>query len=330
MDQARNYPAYGQKISAIIPAYNEAERIGSVLKVAFACPHFDEVIVVDDGSRDNTEAAAKKYPVEYLRLPENRGKARAMDAGVKMARNDIIFFIDADVRGLTEKIIAQVIAPVARREAAMFIATRNRKIYLLSFLLIFLPVLGGERALRRGLWERLPDFFKHRFRVEAGLNFFARYYDNDFSYAVFPGLTQTIKEKKYGLYSGFKQRAGMMWDVFYAQLALAFFYAPDNVIHLRDAFWSGLGTFIGLVLITAAYIGPRRFIYGIFAAELAEDPSAPIVNLLLGLSGIISIEILIVAGFLISLINIIILTANLKLILPFFRLTWRRRKAVKF
>ncbi|RLE31010.1 glycosyltransferase family 2 protein, partial [Candidatus Acetothermia bacterium] len=73
------------KVSAVIPAYNEAERIGAVIAPLRRTSSVHEIVVVDDGSTDGTAEVAKRYGVKLVRLPENRGKAAALDAGVRVA-----------------------------------------------------------------------------------------------------------------------------------------------------------------------------------------------------------------------------------------------------
>jgi len=85
------------KTIAIIPAYNEGKRIANtVLKTK---KHVDKVIVVDDGSTDNTTSVARKSGAEVIRYEINRGKGYATRIGLKKAvsmRPDIIIFLDAD------------------------------------------------------------------------------------------------------------------------------------------------------------------------------------------------------------------------------------------
>ncbi len=63
------------RVAAIIPAYNEGPRIASVLDVVRASPLVDEIIVVDDGSDDDTAEVARAHGANVIRLGgENTGK----------------------------------------------------------------------------------------------------------------------------------------------------------------------------------------------------------------------------------------------------------------
>ena len=92
-------------ISLIIPAYNEEERLPAFLE-SLARFHqiskmtIAEVLVVDDGSSDQTSTVAAKFsgrlPLRVIRLPRNRGKGAAVQTGVEESRGDAIIFMDAD------------------------------------------------------------------------------------------------------------------------------------------------------------------------------------------------------------------------------------------
>jgi dolichyl-phosphate beta-glucosyltransferase len=93
------------EISVIVPAYNEARRLPPMLldAVDFLEQHFDsyEIIVVDDGSTDDTAAITEKFarlhnPVAVHRLAENKGKGAAVKAGMLRARGTLRLFADAD------------------------------------------------------------------------------------------------------------------------------------------------------------------------------------------------------------------------------------------
>lgn len=319
-----------KKITAIVPAYNEAERIGRVLDVLTAYPRFSEIIVVDDGSTDNTEAAVKKYPVHYIRNEINRGKGHVMDIGVNQAGGKIIFFVDADVSGLTHEMIDDMIGPVIDGKVDMFIGMRNRKIYYLKKIIALVPLLGGERALLKELWQSLPAYYKHRFRIEAGLNFYSQYYGKGFRYKVFPGLSQVIKEKKYGFYPGMKQRLGMFYNIFSTQLKLQLTAIPESEKNLRllsaISLQSFLGLALGVIILVAAHFGPHNFVLKVFAEELKEDPGAPFVHYLLYLTSITTVSTFAVIGGFILLTNSITFLLTFKKLGYIFNIITRKNK----
>jgi glycosyltransferase involved in cell wall biosynthesis len=91
-------------LSVVIPAYNEAQRLGSTLEHVLAYlearPGTFEVVVVDDGSGDATaEVAAGFVPrgVRVHRLEANRGKGAALKAGVLTSRGERVLLTDADL-----------------------------------------------------------------------------------------------------------------------------------------------------------------------------------------------------------------------------------------
>jgi len=86
-------------LSIIIPAYNAEKTIERVLSAIFSqtCKQGFEVIVVDDCSKDKTAELAGKFPVQLIKLKQNSGAGRARNQGAKVARGDILVFVDADV-----------------------------------------------------------------------------------------------------------------------------------------------------------------------------------------------------------------------------------------
>lgn len=188
-----------QQVCAIVPAFEEAARISTVLQALQKATLVDEIIVVDDGSRDQTEACVRGFPsVRYFHNPVNAGKAYSMCVAADQTRANILFFCDADLKGFTARHVDTTIRPVLAGRYEMFILSRwriNNRSTLWS----------GQRALTRALWDRVPSFYKKGFRIELGLNFFCRNY----GYTVMP-YSQYIKEKKFGWFWGLYKRFFMI------------------------------------------------------------------------------------------------------------------------
>lgn len=86
------------RYSVIVPAYNASKTIEACLNALIhqSVHTMDyEVIVVDDGSTDNTSEIVKRFPVKYIRQP-NRGPASARNLGARKASGEIILFTDSD------------------------------------------------------------------------------------------------------------------------------------------------------------------------------------------------------------------------------------------
>ncbi|MGD0348259.1 MAG: dolichyl-phosphate beta-glucosyltransferase [Terracidiphilus sp.] len=103
-----SYPSY----SIVIPAYNEAARIGNALQQVVACIRERgwnaEVVVVDDGSRDQTpemvRAYAQDHPeVRLLQNPGNHGKGYSVRNGVLHSFGEVVLFTDADLSAPIEE-----------------------------------------------------------------------------------------------------------------------------------------------------------------------------------------------------------------------------------
>jgi glycosyltransferase involved in cell wall biosynthesis len=122
-------------LSLVIPAYNEAARLGKTLQTAFeylnAQASESEIIVVDDGSTDETaqvveenfENFSGRIDKRLIRVPVNRGKGHAVRAGLLAARAPIALFSDADLSTpLTET--PKLVAPIRAGEYDLVFGSR--------------------------------------------------------------------------------------------------------------------------------------------------------------------------------------------------------------
>jgi glycosyltransferase involved in cell wall biosynthesis len=114
------------RVSIIIPAFNEEASIGAVLD-AVAQLRFEtdpEVIVVDDGSADQTAAIARDRPgVRLIRHPTNRGRGAAIKTGIAESSGGIVCTQDADMEQLPADIPA-LVAPIVRGETSVVYGCR--------------------------------------------------------------------------------------------------------------------------------------------------------------------------------------------------------------
>lgn len=183
------------KAAAVIPAHNEAETVGEVIGAARAAETVQDVIVVDDGSSDETAAIAASCGARVVRV-EQGGKGGAMRAGVAASDADIIVFLDGDLTGLLPRHVDRLVSAVRSRRAGMALGLFDRGPVSNLVFLHLLPQLTGERALRRELFASLDPEDVHGYRVEAALNSRAAELDVPVTAFVLDGMFHRTKEEK--------------------------------------------------------------------------------------------------------------------------------------
>lgn len=166
-------------ISVIIPVLNESQTIGSVVEFARRHPQVTEVIVVDDGSIDETPDQARAAGARVI-TSTLLGKGASMEDGMWAATNDVLLYMDGDLQGLREDLISAMTEPIFSGKAdfvkAKFSRAAGRVTTLTArpLLRIFFPELahfeqplGGIIAARRSLLRNLP--FENDYGVDLGL-----------------------------------------------------------------------------------------------------------------------------------------------------------------
>ncbi len=200
------------KIAAIVPAFNEEATIGNVVQALKDSGVFSDVIVVSDGSTDKTEEVARHAGAVCYEIPRNRGKGQAMQHGIAHTDAQIIFFADADLYGFKKEHMEAVLAPVLSGEAAMSVGIRDRGPFLMRAAM-YLPLIGGERALLRNVFEHVPDKFLKGFMVEAALNYHAGRHKLKIKRVPMPGVTIKRKMQKVGFIRGLWGYIAMIWQI---------------------------------------------------------------------------------------------------------------------
>lgn len=171
-------------VAVLIPAHDEAERIALTVEAARSIPGVTRVVVVDDGSRDETDQAAEKAGAKVVRIWNNVGKGAALEAGAMRVENaDVVLLLDADL-GPTAEQGARLLAPVLAGETDMAIARFPRPTGKAGFGLVTglarwgirrmgggfaaEAPLSGQRALTRECFQTVRPF-SAGYGVEVGM-----------------------------------------------------------------------------------------------------------------------------------------------------------------
>lgn len=201
-------------VAAIVPAYNEEKTIGAVLEVLTKCRLINEVIVVSDGSTDDTVKIALQFDgVQVVELPENRGKGGAMKAGLEQTAAEIVLFLDADLIGLTEDHVNALLQPVLENQALMSLGVFEKGRIATDLAQKVAPYLSGQRALQRDLLRDLSDLDLTRFGVEVALHRYMEENKIPVALVNLPDLSHLMKEEKLGLWKGLAARGKMYWEI---------------------------------------------------------------------------------------------------------------------
>ncbi|OCL27129.1 glycosyl transferase family 2 [Orenia metallireducens] len=201
------------KITAVIPAYNEEKTIKEVASIVNEHRLVDEVIVVSDGSTDNTAKVATKVGVKVIDLPTNKGKGAAMKAGVEESQADIVLFLDADLLGLKKEHIDRLLIPVINGDVETTIGIFAEGRMFTDLAQKIAPFLSGQRAVRRRILDNIPDLDVTRFGVEMALTQYIKVNNISLKEVVLEDLSHVMKEEKRGFVKGFMSRLKMYWEV---------------------------------------------------------------------------------------------------------------------
>jgi len=127
MEQAGARAKDRQTVAVVIPAYNEEKHIGDVVRRARQ--QLDDILVVDDGSSDETAERARKSGAEVIVHPENRGKGESIKTGLRHWQDrqfELVTILDADGQHLPEEIDQFVAAALSATEPKLILGNRMK------------------------------------------------------------------------------------------------------------------------------------------------------------------------------------------------------------
>lgn len=207
--------AFAPTVCAVVPAYNEASRIGAVLDTLHASPFVGEIVVVDDGSDDGTEGAAQKHAacasgkLRVLRHDPNRGKGAAMQTGAEATCADVLIFFDADLIGLTPTHVENLLQPVTSGQADMALGVFRGGRGATTLAQILVPNISGQRAIRRDVFLSIPHLTEAGYGVELAITNFVLGENLPMRRVVLGDVTHPMKEEKLGMVRGVLSRLRM-------------------------------------------------------------------------------------------------------------------------
>jgi len=188
-----------KKITAIICVYNEEKTIKDVILSVSQAIIISEIIVVNDGSTDNTKKIIKelKKNIELvdIHLSVNKGEGNAMAVGVEYATFDIILFIDADLSNITTDHICQLTSPMINNETDMVLGQATET--LINYGLNPFKSFTGERSvLKEDILPIIDKMKTSRFGVETLINLYYQSQGKIVKYVMLQDLKHPTKFDK--------------------------------------------------------------------------------------------------------------------------------------
>lgn len=205
------------KVTAIIPAFNETATIGEVVHILMSSPDIEQVLVISDGSVDQTAFVARQAGAIVHELFPNKGKGEAMRFGLSQTDAEIVVFFDADLLCLTLEHVRLLLLPVITGKRMMNVGLMDRG-SLLTALFAHLPLISGQRAMKREVFEGVPSRFLRGFMVETALNYFCRSRKYSYGSVKLSGLSIIRKYEKVGFTRAVLQYIRMFYQIVMAMV----------------------------------------------------------------------------------------------------------------
>lgn len=235
----------GERISIVVPAFNEEKTMAECIE-SLLCLNYDnfEVILVDDGSKDKTLDIARSYEDSRVKVfhQENRGKAEALNTGIRNAKGKIIVTVDADTRLHPDALyhisrhftgraslgavagnvkVSNTEGFLQRLQAVEYTSGINLVRKAQSVLGSVMIVPGPIAALRRDAVEKVgfipTDTFAEDFDITMGIlkaGYRVEYEDRAIAYTIVPNSIDDLFKQRRRWYRGLMQVLAKYRDMF--------------------------------------------------------------------------------------------------------------------
>lgn len=206
---------------AIVPAFNEEQTVASVVQALRAANAFDAVIVVDDGSSDDTSGVARRAGATVVRTPRNLGKGGAMLYAYKQIPNtyDRVAWFDADLIGF-RPYHAQRLVRGSDLGYDQVAGLRDKGTVLNFLMTCYMPLITGERIVRRWILDALPESCWSGYSIETAINFVCRENGGRILMLQMDGVGIRDKTSKVGVLRGLNGHAKMLKEMYRTHRAL--------------------------------------------------------------------------------------------------------------
>jgi glycosyltransferase involved in cell wall biosynthesis len=205
-------PGKREPVCCIIPAFDEAGRVGRVVSLALSSGLFEQVLVVDDGSSDGTAKDAEQAGARVLRQIPNQGKAAALRTGLRQTTEPILCFLDADLRSVSVEHLHSLVSPVVSGVEVATIAVFRGGLGPTTLAQQISPMISGQRCLRRELLDGF-DHWDSGYGIETSINAHLQKLEIEQHIVEWYGASHVMKEEKRGLLRGSASRLKMFFEI---------------------------------------------------------------------------------------------------------------------
>jgi glycosyltransferase involved in cell wall biosynthesis len=226
LDQTpEKHPPKASSIHAIIPVFNEAKTIQNVLSVLSQVECLGEIIVVNDGSTDDSASKIEEQRrsddrIRTLTNPRNMGKGQSVLSARQASPAGCYLMLDADLYGLKPEHIKELITPVQEEIADMTIGQFKGGYWRTDLSHWATPWLSGQRCLRSELFEVISPAAAAGYGIETALTLAAKQNGWRCVRILLRGVWHRPSEVRRGAISGYRMRLKM-----YAQIGRAWYLA---------------------------------------------------------------------------------------------------------